>query len=256
MLHFLLKTSLKTQVNYLNSSSLKSKSEGQSFFGFRSNFQKSVLKKYFTYCFLLFLSVLVFYQFNQFLVRKGKLIDLGTYDDLLLASNKDLWIFIFFMVVLFPLLEELSFRLVLVKKPKSIYYGMCFFVGFIPYVMNSKFQWFDLGLLYETGLLLLFVLLMIISFKRYMLKLFEVFNKLSSIQLLVLTSLFFALIHFGNLYTSEMLLFSLVPLLKHFVSGLIYGTFRIKYGFIHGFLLHSINNLVGCLGVISSYYSS
>lgn len=215
-----------------------------------------MLKKYFKYFILLLISSSVFHQLDQYLVMNEMLVDLRNFENISFDSTKSFLIFILFTVIIFPILEEASFRLILVKNPKNIYVGVSFLTGFTIYVLNIEYQWFNLGAFYDLSLLLIFVLLLFFLVKRFKSTLFNVFDKLSSLKMLVLFSSIFALFHFGNSYSSHIVLLSLVPLLKHFVSGLVFGTFRIKYGFIHGFFLHALNNLVASLGVILAFYRS
>jgi membrane protease YdiL (CAAX protease family) len=155
----------------------------------------------------------------------------------------------YYLVMFFPLFEELSFRLFLNPKEKNIRIGFSFlFFISIFKVINQIYDLDSLRFILTTGS---FGCALLLSYflKGRLGTIQNWFKSIKKIYLLIISSFIFALMHYDTNYSSDSFFISLIPLLKHFFSGMIFGIFRIRYGFKNGFILHALNNMLSFLAI-------
>lgn len=198
--------------------------------------------KHFKYLGFLF-AVSFFFQFPiQYLVNESFLNIEDNYRNFSLGLDLKSFQVFYYLVVFFPLFEELSFRLFLNPTNRNIKFGLAFLLVIVAYkIINQNFSIESHKLLVTLGSFCFAILLGFYFLEKFT----SLSRKIASINqkcILYLSSIIFALMHFETNYSSHIFIISLFPLVKHFISGMIYGTFRIKYGFINGVFLHVLNN--------------
>jgi hypothetical protein len=159
--------------------------------------------------------------------------------------NKNQTKLTFFTVVLLgPFLEELVFRLFLDFKKINLAISL-FFISFL--VLGSRFNYEALFLkstLINAVLAFLFtIIIYFVVLKKYefSIKYKKVFT--------VLSILIFGLVHISNLsnINYKLILFYPFFVLPQLIMGYFIANIRLRSGFIWGFLLHALVNLISFL---------
>ena len=155
------------------------------------------------------------------------------------ASTNSIRNNIFYAALLFPILEELSFRLYLKRNVINIFISSFFMTYMI--VTNFIFQTSTFSLS-ENGLIRILISLTVALLILYIHKMKKI--KLKFNLLYYLSALLFGLVHIYNYdYTNyKVLIFAIIICLPQIIGGLFYGYTRIKYGIIGSIILHMLTN--------------
>ena len=155
------------------------------------------------------------------------------------ASTNSIRNNIFYAALLFPIIEELSFRLYLKRNVINIFISSFFMTYMI--VTNFIFQTSTFSLS-ENGLIRILISLTVALLILYIHKMKKI--KLKFNLLYYLSAVLFGLVHIYNYdYTNyKVLIFAIIICLPQITSGLLYGYTRIKYGIIGSIILHMLIN--------------
>lgn len=143
---------------------------------------------------------------------------------------------------LFPLIEELGFRLYLRRSKLNIFISSAIMTYMIISVFifdTSSFSLEKKGVLRILISILVAAIALIIYNKKIV--------KLKFNHLYYLSALVFGLIHLSNSYTSfniNIIVFGFIICLPQIVGGLLFGYARIKYGVIGAIILHGLINTI------------
>jgi membrane protease YdiL (CAAX protease family) len=142
----------------------------------------------------------------------------------------------FIILIGAPIFEELIFRYPL-KHPKYYFFVL---VNTFYFFASSYFR----SNLYFTGILLLgatFIVLVKIKTPKRI----EVFFEKYFLVFFLILNLIFALIHLSNYELgSTKKIFYVILIFPQFVSGLLFGYFRMRFGFIWCIFSHFYHNLI------------
>ncbi|MBT0812275.1 CPBP family intramembrane metalloprotease [Litoribacter ruber] len=155
----------------------------------------------------------------------------------------------YYLVIFFPFFEETSFRLFLKPTKNRLLFGVSFLSTLIVYLISSHYIDLDSQRFIYTSLTILLSVSLFILLNKKLNVSSQWQSRINSKYLLIASSVGFALVHYGVYFSSHIVLFSFIPLIKHFFSGLIFGIIRIRHGFRYGLLLHSSNNLLAFLAI-------
>ncbi len=144
-----------------------------------------------------------------------------------------------YAVVLFPIMEELAFRLYLVRNKVNVFVSaflMTYMIATNFIFQTSSFSLAEYGLA-RISLSLIVAGAVLLIYQKSPLTI-----KFST--LFYCSALIFGLVHIYNHdYTNpSVLLFAPLICLPQIISGLFWGYARIKYGILGGILLHGIMN--------------
>ena len=155
------------------------------------------------------------------------------------ASTNSIRNNIFYAALLFPIIEELSFRLYLKRNVINIFISSFFMTYMI--VTNFIFQTSTFSLS-ENGLTRILISLTVALLILYIHKMKKI--KLKFNLYYYLSAILFGLVHIYNYdYTNyKVLIFAIIICLPQITSGLLYGYTRIKYGIIGSIILHMLIN--------------
>lgn len=162
-------------------------------------------------------------------------------------SYNALLIMFFLVVILHPLIEELSFRLILNPKRRNLFFGSGFLVSYVILLFSNVHKVipinrevsFDLLFIVigSLGALGLFYISKIISID------FSDFVKNRTALFVFITSLLFAISHFFVIGRTDFYILYVPLLLPYFLKGYILAYARLSLGFGYAVLCHSLNNL-------------
>ncbi|WP_375580316.1 CPBP family glutamic-type intramembrane protease [Marivirga tractuosa] len=145
-------------------------------------------------------------------------------------------------VIIYPLVEELSFRLWLVKNTKRFFLGLGFFFILILLVLTEFNKLvpinFDLSFVIffiSFGLLLAYLLFKLMP---------ESFELPPIYLLIIISSILFALLHLNVTGKQTNILGYLIILLPYSIKGYFYGYINYRIGFRYSFLVHALHNFV------------
>ena len=155
----------------------------------------------------------------------------------------------YYLVMFFPLIEELAFRLFLNPKERNIRMGFSFFFVVVIYKVTTLIFDLDKLMFVLTSGSFICALLLSIYLKGKLGGVENYIKFTNKNSLLIISCVLFAIMHYGTNYSSNSFLISLIPLTKHFFSGYVFGIFRIRYGLFNAVMLHSLNNLMSFLAI-------
>lgn len=147
--------------------------------------------------------------------------------------------------LLVPLFEEATFRLSLIFKPIYISISFSFFI------LLTLADFYNVGLIEIDRSLPFRILISIIiglitylissRYSRYL----KTFWTINFKWIYILAAVVFGVFHTQNFPITYKTIF-LIPLLTlpNIIYGLFFGYTRIKYGFLYGFIFHSLTNLI------------
>jgi hypothetical protein len=205
--------------------------------------------KVFKYLGFLFLIKMLLYLPIQHLVSIGVLQEEINHRHLKLGWDFYTLGIFYYIVIFFPFFEETSFRLFLKPTKNRLLVGVSFLSILIVYLISSHFIDLDSQRFVYTSLTILLSVSLFILLNKKMNASSQWQSKINSKYLLIASSVGFALAHYGVNFSSHLVWFSLIPLITHFFSGLVFGIFRMRHGFINGIILHSSNNLIAFLAI-------
>lgn len=143
-------------------------------------------------------------------------------------------------IILMPIIEELSFRLLLTNKAHTLKLGLSFFLGFLLSSVFSTYS--DSGYLSLTIIFILSSIVFNFILSRVFIPKEEVVD-VNQVALAIVMSILFAYVHF--VFTDPWIIIRLevLYLLPHFFRSLIYSYARMTYGIKYAILLHVAFNL-------------
>ncbi|WNB18265.1 CPBP family glutamic-type intramembrane protease [Marivirga arenosa] len=146
---------------------------------------------------------------------------------------------ILFVAILFPIMEELAFRLYLLRSNLNIFISSLFITHMISSAFIFQTSSFSLE---EYG-----VLRTVISFSTAFLVLLIYRSKTISLgfkSLYFTSAFFFGLVHIYNYdYTNfQIFIFAILICTPQIIGGFIFGYTRIKYGIVGAIILHGLVN--------------
>ncbi|WP_425443510.1 CPBP family glutamic-type intramembrane protease [Spirosoma oryzae] len=151
------------------------------------------------------------------------------------------------VVILAPLLEEFCFRGITQSNSTVLIYSSITFLYLFSCRLNGvNFYEFHL----KSILILLVSVTLCIIFKDEIISTFLTINAstISRIFLVYLSSIFFALWHYNNYnFANVNFQTKVLTLLPHFLSGLIFSWFAIKYGIKWSLSAHIFNNFIAVI---------
>jgi hypothetical protein len=158
--------------------------------------------------------------------------------------------FVIIMLVLFiPFVEELLFRLPLRFKKANFIPLALILLFFAGTLLFNK-----LHLSPVLSILLFIIIVVCIGFCFFNRRIAEKWGRILSTNYPLYfygVTILFALVHLSNFtYSVSLLLFAPIIVLPQFVGGFFMGYIRIKQGFIWGFFLHVLHNVIFILPVL------
>ena len=158
-------------------------------------------------------------------------------------------------VIVFPIVEEISFRWFLVNRGKSIVLGVsCFISLFLSMVISSIWGAFNSEFGFLTLFFLIFFILRYTIVNKALEQVTGFIIKIVDQHLylwIAFTSLAFSIIHWRVTATPTTLIAYPVVFLPYFVSSLVYSFARIKNGVSGSIILHAaFNTLVLSLNML------
>ncbi len=158
--------------------------------------------------------------------------------------------FLFMVIIIYPILEELTFRLSLTKfHINSIKISFSVFSGMIIYFLIGKYLWMpqEYYLFFLMTLFYMFLLSVIIYIPLYLnkiefLKIENYWNKKPKIIFYAIAILFASLHIFNISIRLKDLIYLPLVLLPFFVFSLTFGYLRIRLGLLYSIALHVIIN--------------
>ncbi|MEM8523794.1 MAG: CPBP family glutamic-type intramembrane protease [Bacteroidota bacterium] len=144
-----------------------------------------------------------------------------------------------FATIVFPIIEELAFRLYLKRNNLNVFISSLFMTYMIASAFVFNTSHFSLE---KYGILRIFI-----SLSTALLVLFVYQKRIFSLNfkwLYYLSALLFGLVHIYNYdYTNpKVLIFAIIICMPQILSGLFFGYARIKYGIIGAIILHGLLN--------------
>lgn len=138
-----------------------------------------------------------------------------------------------YLLLLLPFLEELAFRLPLTLKRVHVLISG-FLMGLFGVVLGLKYY----GMTHAIAVLFGLVICMFISWLSYN------FHRTKKTRLFVfyISAVLFSLIHFYN-YSELPLGAYILIFIPHFLSGIIFGFFRLRFSIGHSIMMHYLVNL-------------
>ena len=146
---------------------------------------------------------------------------------------------ILYAAVMFPILEEIAFRLYLKRTVLNVFVSVLFMAYMISSAFIFKTSHFSLEN-YGLPRIFLSISVALIALFIYKKRVFSLKFK----HLYYLSALLFGLVHIYNYdYTNtEVLIFVVAICMPQIISGLFLGYVRIKYGIIGAIILHGLLN--------------
>lgn len=149
---------------------------------------------------------------------------------------------LFIFVIIYPLAEELSFRLWLTNYKERFYLGLGFFCMLILLVLTEFNKLVPINpdlsfviFFISFGLLLAYLLFKLMP---------ESFELPPIYLLIIISSLLFALLHLNVTGKQTNILGYLIILLPYFIKGYFYGYINFRIGFRYSFFVHALHNFV------------
>ncbi len=159
------------------------------------------------------------------------------------SANQNL-ISALYLAFLIPIMEELVGRLWIVYNPKYVSWSLATTSGIIIYKLfgsNPNLLWYE-----NYRWLSISIIISISTFYFIKSKNQDLLEKLwnnSQRKIIILSALIFSILHYKHYEISFGIIF-LLPLVFafYFISGLILGYARVRYGFIYCCILHILYN--------------
>jgi len=158
--------------------------------------------------------------------------------------------FLFMVILIFPILEEFSFRLslmkfqvIFLKISLSLISGLIIysFIGNNLWIPKEYYLWVLTSIFYILSISLIVYALLLLN-KNKLLRLEIFWNEKPKIIFYTIATLF-ALLHILNLrIATNQLLYLPILILPFFVFGLTFGYLRIRLGILYSILLHVMVN--------------
>jgi len=146
---------------------------------------------------------------------------------------------IIFIAILFPIIEELAFRLYLKRNSINVFISVFLTTYMIVTTFFFKTSHFSLE---KEGLLRITISLFLAFIGLYFYR--KRFLKIKFSFLYYFSAFLFGIVHIYNYDCSnpKVLLFAIIICLPQIIGGLFFGYTRIKYGIIGSIILHSLVN--------------
>jgi membrane protease YdiL (CAAX protease family) len=149
---------------------------------------------------------------------------------------------LFTSVIIYPLAEEMSFRLWLSKNKERFYLGLGFFCILILLILTEFYKLVPINpdlsfviFFISFGLLLAYLLFKLMP---------ESFELPPIYLLIIISSILFALLHLNVIGKQTNILGYLIILLPYSIKGYFYGYINYRIGFRYSFLVHALHNFV------------
>jgi hypothetical protein len=217
------------------------------FFDFFKN-KNTVIKEKKIQIFFYFVLLMVFivYLSNTLSTFVIYVIDVDTFNFLTQNFQKKAYIGnkftnVFFLLLYFPLLEELVYRLPLRIKKYNLLISAFLFIFFLQGQGLKDFYTLNNVLFFK---IIIFFLISVFLFYKEKIMI-DFLNQYFSYFFYFITFVF-AFSHIWNFVdTLTLKNFYLIPLLipPYLISGYFFGFFRVKFGFLWGLLAHTIMNI-------------
>lgn len=146
---------------------------------------------------------------------------------------------ILYAAILFPLIEEIAFRLYLIRNQLNVFVSSFFMTYMI--ISNFIFRTSSFSLT-EHGLIRVCSAITVAAFILYLYRRKRIKVKFNI--LFYFSALIFGLVHIYNYdYTNpHVIVFAIVICLPQIISGLLLGYSRVKYGIFGSIFLHALIN--------------
>lgn len=144
---------------------------------------------------------------------------------------------ILIIAIIAPIIEEFAYRIGIIFSKQNLTITA---IGISYFILLSltKFQ-----KLYCASIALSLGTILYFSLKKNIVKLLSEFWKENKRKVFYGLLLIFSFLHLGNYeITIELLIFSPIVILRHFLAGFIYSYARLNSGIILAICLHSLNN--------------
>lgn len=220
--------------NYLNSSSLINKD---------TNIQSFLIKSW-----LFIFSIKILSFLIVFVLRKTNLVVIKNVGLSNWANDSNIYVFIFQVLIIAPIMEELLFRGILKDNIYLLSISVAVFVFFSIKIYYHK-SFYDLDekfvFAFTASLIVMIGMIILCNFTSTAVIITSLYSSKTYLLLLIaISSLLFALLHCTNFNYRNISSISLIlALLPHFISGIVYSIICLKYGIGYSILLHISVNL-------------
>jgi hypothetical protein len=144
------------------------------------------------------------------------------------------------IVILGPVLEELTFRLILKPSKLNLSIGLSIIISYICRIVNMV----SIENFYALILILLPCFIILFYSSKLLHKKFKQFILRNFKTLFYTSGILFALVHIRNFVIAKVWFVAPLIVLPQFIGGLMFGYVRLKYEIIFSIIFHAFENLV------------